>query len=182
MNSIQQKGLDVKNCHGQGYDGTVVMSGKYSSLHKKIQGVAPHAYYVHCALHNLNLVLKDAMEAVTENYQFYDTIESVYTFFGHSIVWWQKFQNIHDHYCSNPTSKALNLTWWSGQCDAVYALKERVCDVKKCLTYIVTGGEYWVRPVRQLPWPPFFTLIEGLLFENAVYSFILWLFTWFHEP
>ena len=59
------------------------MSGKYSGLQKKIQNVAPYSYYVHCASHNLNLVLKDAMEGVTETRQFYDTIESVYTFFGH---------------------------------------------------------------------------------------------------
>ena len=85
-NSIQQKGLDIKNCRGQGYDGAASMSGKYSRLHKKIQDVAPHVYYVHCALHNLNLVLKDAMEAVTETCQFYDTIEWVYSFFEHTAV------------------------------------------------------------------------------------------------
>ena len=82
------------------------MGGKYSGLHKKIQDVAPHVYYVHCALHNLNSVLKDAMEAVTETRQFYDTIESVYNFFGHSIVRWQKLHNVHNCYCSNPTLKA----------------------------------------------------------------------------
>ena len=42
-----------------------------------------------------------------------------------------------DCYCSNPTLKALNPTWWSGQFDAVYALKERFCDVMKCLTHII---------------------------------------------
>ena len=57
-NSIQQKGLDIKNCQGQGYDGAAAMDGKYSGLYKKIQNMAPHAYYVHCASHNLNLVLK----------------------------------------------------------------------------------------------------------------------------
>ena len=35
-NFIQQKGLDIKNCRGQGYDDTAVMSEKYSGLHKKI--------------------------------------------------------------------------------------------------------------------------------------------------
>ena len=57
--------------------------------------VAPHVYYVHCASHNLNLVLKDAMEAVAETRQSYDTIEPVYNFFGHSILRWQKLQNVH---------------------------------------------------------------------------------------
>ena len=74
-NFIQQKGLVIKNCGGQGYNGAAVMSRKYSGLHKKIQDVAPHPYYVHCASCNINLVLKDAMEAVTEIPQFYDTIE-----------------------------------------------------------------------------------------------------------
>ena len=81
------------------------MSEKYSGLHKKIQDVAPHAYYVHCASCNLNLVLEDAMEAVIETRQVYDTIESIYNFFRHSIVRWQKLQNVHDRSCSNPTLK-----------------------------------------------------------------------------
>ena len=110
-NSVQQKGLNIKNCRRQGYDGAAVMSGKYSSLHKKMQDVASPVYYVHCASHNLNLVLKDVMKAVTETRQFYDTIESVYNFFGYSIVRWQKLQNVYDRYCSNPTLKALNSTW-----------------------------------------------------------------------
>ena len=123
-NFIQQMGLDIKNCRGQRYEGAAVISGKYSGLHKKIQDVATHAYYVHCASHNLNLVLKDAMKAVTKTRQFYDTVESVYNFFGHSIVWWQKLQNVHDRSCSNSTLKALNPTWWSGRYDDVYTLKK----------------------------------------------------------
>ena len=62
------------------------MNAKYFGLHKKIQDVAPRAYYVIYALHNLNLVLKGAVKAVSEIRLFYDTIESVYNFFGHSIV------------------------------------------------------------------------------------------------
>ena len=45
-NSIQEKGLDIKNCNGQGYDGAAVMRGKYNGLQKKIKDVAPHAYYM----------------------------------------------------------------------------------------------------------------------------------------
>ena len=111
------------------------MSGKYSGLYKKIQDVAPHAYYEHCASHNSNLVIKDAMEAVSEIRPFYDTIESVYNFFGNSIVRWKKLQNVHDYSCSNSTLKALNPTRWFGQYDVVFALKERFCDIMKCLTH-----------------------------------------------
>ena len=62
------------------------MSGKYSGLHKKIQDVAPHAYYAHCASHNINLVLNDAMEVVTETRQFHYAIESVHNFFKYNIM------------------------------------------------------------------------------------------------
>ena len=36
-NSIQEKGLDIKNCRGQRYDGAAVMSGKYSGLQKRFK-------------------------------------------------------------------------------------------------------------------------------------------------
>ena len=49
---------------------------------------------------------------------------------------WQSFI-VHDRYCSNPTLKVLYPNRWSGRFDAVYALKERFCDVMKCLTYII---------------------------------------------
>ena len=136
-NFIQQKGLDTKNNRRQGYDGAAVMSRKYSGLQKKFPDVAPHAYYLHCDSPNLNLVLKDAMKVVTDLRQFYVSIESVYNFFVHSIVLWQQLQNVHDRSCSNLTLKALNPTRWSGRYDAVNALKERFCDVIKCLTHII---------------------------------------------
>ena len=50
---------------------------------------------------------------------------------------WQKLQDVHNRYCSNSTFKALNPTLWSDRYDAVYALKERFCDVMKCLTHII---------------------------------------------
>ena len=53
---------------------------------------------------------------------------------------WQTLQNVHDRFCSNPTLKALNPTRWSGRYDAVYALKERFCDVMKYLTHIIQGA------------------------------------------
>jgi len=37
------------------------MSGLYNGLQKRICEREPNAVYVHCAAHNLNLVLKDAV-------------------------------------------------------------------------------------------------------------------------
>ena len=77
------------------------------------------------------------MEVVNETRQFYDTIQSICNFFGHSIVRRQKLQNVHNRYCSNLALKALNPHQWSDLYDAVYALKERFCDVMICLTHVI---------------------------------------------
>ena len=50
---------------------------------------------------------------------------------------WQKLENVHDRFYSNPTIKALNPTRWSGRYNAVNALKKRVCDFMKCLTHMI---------------------------------------------
>ena len=47
---------------------------------------------------------------------------------------------------------------------------------------IISGG-YWVRRMRRSPQAPLLYSYRGApLFENAACSFILWYFTWFHEP
>jgi len=51
--------LDIRRCRGQGYDGASVMSGAYTGVQKMISDVVPSASYIHCAAHNLNLVISD---------------------------------------------------------------------------------------------------------------------------
>ena len=105
---------------------------------KKYLYVAPHAYYVHCASHNVKLALTVAMEAMTDIGQFYDTIDPIYNFFGHSVVRWLKLQNVYNYSFSNPTLKALNLIQWSGRyMYCCYAYKERFYDFMICLTHII---------------------------------------------
>ncbi len=48
----------------------------------------PNAAYVHCAAHNLNLVLNDSVKSITELTKFYNTMEKLYMFFVHSIKRW----------------------------------------------------------------------------------------------
>ncbi|XP_073537599.1 uncharacterized protein [Phyllobates terribilis] len=142
--SLKEKNLDLTKCRGQGYDGTAVMSGVYNEVQQRIKEKAPHAYFVHCATHNLNLVLKDAVEENRVVSQFFETIQSVYCFFGNSIVRWQDLKSV---YCieaqpdslnskSKVTLRTLNPSRWSDRHDAVYALKHRLCDVMKSLTRI----------------------------------------------
>ncbi|XP_064104364.1 zinc finger MYM-type protein 1-like [Macrobrachium nipponense] len=82
---IKQRGLSISRCRGQGYDGASNMKGIYKGVQKKIIDVEPSAVYVHCAAHNLNLVINDAVKNVTEMAQFYDIVQRVYVLFRLSI-------------------------------------------------------------------------------------------------
>lgn len=61
MKSFEVINIQIINkCRGQGYDGASVMSGVYNGLQKRIcerELNAVYDVYVHCAAHNLNLVL-----------------------------------------------------------------------------------------------------------------------------
>lgn len=106
------------------------MSGVYSGLQARIREKEPLATYVHCAVHNLNLVLNDAVKHIPEVEQFYGTIESLYLFFGHSIKRWAMLTGIvstdrSDH--SDAILKRLCPTRWSSRYESLTALRYRLC-------------------------------------------------------
>ena len=70
------------------------MSGVYAGGQARIREKETLATYVHCVPHNLNLVLNDAVKNIPEVSQFYDNIEHLYVFFGHSIKRWTMLTGI----------------------------------------------------------------------------------------
>jgi hypothetical protein len=80
MKSFEVNNIQINKCRGQGYDGASVMSGVHNDLQKRICEREPNAVYVHCAAHNLNLVLKDAV-CIQPVQIFFDNIQQLYTFF-----------------------------------------------------------------------------------------------------
>ncbi|CAH0552959.1 unnamed protein product [Brassicogethes aeneus] len=85
---FSEKSLDFKKCVGQGYDGASVMSGAYNGVRKQIKDIQPNAEYVHCASHNLNLVVNDAVRGSIEIQKFFAIIQDLFNFFGNSIKRW----------------------------------------------------------------------------------------------
>lgn len=85
---FENKNIDLKKCMGQGYDGASVMSGVYNGVQKQIKDIQPNAEYVHCASHNLNLVINDAVSSCVEIQIFFATMQELYNFFGNSINRW----------------------------------------------------------------------------------------------
>ncbi|GBP97368.1 hypothetical protein EVAR_63353_1 [Eumeta japonica] len=60
IKSINDKNIPLNKCRGQGYDGANTMEGT-GGVQKLIKDIEPNAVCVHCAAHNLNLVLNDAV-------------------------------------------------------------------------------------------------------------------------
>ncbi|KAL4131264.1 hypothetical protein QTP88_008601 [Uroleucon formosanum] len=91
-------GLNKSFMVGQGFDGANVMSGKHGGLQAKLNeflGEEIYAPCVHCAAHQLNLVLVHAAEnnANASIKVFFATLQKIYNYFSKSYSRWKLFLN-----------------------------------------------------------------------------------------
>lgn len=134
---LNRHNLDIKKCRGQGYDGAAVMSGKYGGVQAIIKDLSPNAEYVHCASHNLNLVLNDAVNDVLEITVFFSVINHIYVFFSESLPRWQSLRSTENESCIiQKTLKRLCPTRWSSRHDCLLAVRCNYTSVLCCLTNI----------------------------------------------
>nr|XP_022908711.1 zinc finger MYM-type protein 1-like [Onthophagus taurus] len=139
--------IPIEKCIGQGYDGANVMSGIYNGLQQKIKNIQQNAEYVHCASHNLNLVIKDAIEKNKDVSAFFVTLQEIYSFFGNSINRWDLLSKFTGE--SNVTLKKLNPTRWSGRLTSLLAVKLRYLDIIKSLTHLMLTEKKEIRDEAQ---------------------------------
>lgn len=112
------------------------MSGVYGGVQAHIKQLQPRVvYYVHCAAHNLNLVLNDCVKTSTEIDSFFAILESIYIFFGTSIKRWDLLTQFTGE--STITLERLNPTRWAGRYSSLLAVKLRYIDIMKALTKII---------------------------------------------
>ncbi|GBP51758.1 hypothetical protein EVAR_97035_1 [Eumeta japonica] len=132
------KNIDLKKCVGQGYDGASVMSGVYNGVQKYIMDIQPNAEYVHCATHNLNLVINDAVSSCVEIQIFFATLQDLYNFFGNSIKRWDLLSKFTGE--SDITLKKLNPTRWpnQGKLELKPSPSLVQCDLERLLNTIDT--------------------------------------------
>jgi len=70
-------GIDINKCRGQCFDGASVMSRIHNGEKERILDIVPNATYVHCNVHNINLVLSDVARSTTKVSSFFDTVQEV---------------------------------------------------------------------------------------------------------
>lgn len=115
------------------------MSGRYNSVQKHIKDIQPNAEYVHCASHNLNLVINDAVRGCMEIQHFFITLQELYNFFGNSIKRWDLLSKFTSE--SEVTLKKLNPTRWSSRINTITAVKLRFFDIIKSLSEIALSSK-----------------------------------------
>ena len=78
--SVKEISLDMKDCHGQGYDGTGNMAGKCAGAAARIRSEYPLVIYMHCASHKLNLCVASSC-SVQMVKNMTDTVRVISDFF-----------------------------------------------------------------------------------------------------
>ena len=59
---LESKSIEITTMRGFGFDATNTMSGKMSSVQKRLQLHSPSAVYVHCRCHQLQLATLNAAD------------------------------------------------------------------------------------------------------------------------
>ena len=84
LSLVRQLGLDPLDMVGQGYDGAAAMSGHINGVQANVRVEAPHAVYVHCSSHSLNLVLNSS-STVPELRDMFAVVRECTTFINDSV-------------------------------------------------------------------------------------------------
>lgn len=93
---------------------------------------------MHCATHNLNLVLNDAVSDITEVTIFYELINHIYVYFSESLPRWQALRATSKETCIVAmTLKRLCPTRWSSRFDCLMSVAINYKSVLSCLSKII---------------------------------------------
>ncbi|WVZ50939.1 hypothetical protein U9M48_002142, partial [Paspalum notatum var. saurae] len=65
-------GLSMTRVRGQGYDGASSMRGEFHGLQRKILDENPHAFYIHCFAHQLQLVVVSVAKCCPSVFDFFN--------------------------------------------------------------------------------------------------------------
>ena len=129
VDTLRECQLDPESIVSQGYDGASVMSGRCSGVQERLREFAPHAIYIHCYAHTLNLVLVDCAKVVQSVREFFCLLEQLYVFVSTTkahVTFMAKQNELHPD--KQPLQlQALSDTRWACRYGAVNAVC-RTCD------------------------------------------------------
>lgn len=137
LKTLEDYGLSIENCVGQGYDNGSNMSGVHNGVQAKISEKNINARYVPCLAHSLNLVGTNAAENVKAAKLILGEIQNLYNFFASSTSRW----SILLSHCKI-TLKCQSATRWSAKAQAVSALSTQFNGVISALEEIIRSDTF----------------------------------------
>lgn len=114
----------------QTFDGANVMKGKKGGVRAKIQNIYPHAHFIHCYAHQLNLIMGNAASATRSSRIFFSNLSAIPTFFSRSP---QRLLFLNKHTTRIPRPSQ---TRWNFNIRTVNAVYSNLGPLKKCMEEI----------------------------------------------
>ncbi|XP_073470341.1 zinc finger MYM-type protein 1-like [Aquarana catesbeiana] len=161
---IEESGLDIKNCRGQGYDNGANMRGEKSGVKTRILNINPLAFFTPCGCHSWNLVLGDAAASCAKAKLFFGVLQRLYTLFSGSSNRWAILKEK-----VNITLKPLSETRWECRVESVKAVRYQLKEIAECLEEMAQKNAD----------PAFCSECNSLKEEILSYEFVLSLIVWY---
>lgn len=133
VSQLNQFKIAILNCVGQGYDNASNLSGQYNGVQTRIKQLAPHAEYIPCSAHSLNLVCQHAASLSVQCISFFGVIQKLYNFFSSSTFRWSILLKVLRLGDKCKTLKSLSNTRWCARYEAVSSLASSYSQVLDCL-------------------------------------------------
>ena len=107
LSTLQKWGLNLSFLVGQGYDGAPVMSASRNGVQAKIAEKHPHATYIHCRSHVLNLAISSSCTSVPSIRNIFDHVHKLTWFLSGSAKRKEIFLEVASNVASNNHDQEL---------------------------------------------------------------------------
>ena len=84
MEYCREKNIQLKRLIGMGFDGAATFSGDKTGVQRKLKKLSPHALFVLCCCHVLQLASVQAANAAPGIKRVYTTLMTLWKFFHYS--------------------------------------------------------------------------------------------------
>lgn len=140
--------LDKMNCIGQCYDGASVMSGEFSGVQERIRSEVPHAIYIHCYAHRLNLCLVQTLQNIPYISNFFNTIQDLYKFIMNSQIRYELFVKAQkDKNLDVIHLERLIDTRWAYWYTSIKKINMRFSELLEVLSVLSNEGDQTARAI-----------------------------------
>ena len=135
FNQVLKENLDSFNLEtkliAQAYDGAAVMRGSANGVQVQMKKLFPHAHYVHCYAHQLNLIIKKVSSSNKRIKLFFSSVNGIGVFFTIS----PKRKSQLQIYCTAQIPRVCE-TRWNFQSRIITAVHENRKQIIKCFASI----------------------------------------------